>query len=183
MSWIFGAAKLLMSSQRVKETAGLLSSGVATARQYMNDFNRTHFSYMWQEANQGEIESQYQLAECYFKGQGIDKSLEDAALWYSRAAQAGHARAQCNLAMMKFLGQGTTKDPIDAWMWMFLALTQNDLSAVQAAPSLRARIDRSDCDRAEQNARNFQPKIYIFSPDETTDAPPAHQDPEPSGNP
>lgn len=182
MSWIFGAAKLLMSSQRVKETAGLLSSGVATARQYMSDFNRTHFSYMWQEANLGDIESQYQLAECYFKGQGIDKSLEDAALWYSRAAQAGHPRAQCNFAMMKYLGQGTSKDPIDAWMWMFLALTQNDLSAVQAAPSLRGKIARADCDLAEQNARNFQPYKFVFAPADTNDPPPISSEIPPSGN-
>jgi TPR repeat protein len=165
MSWIYGATKMLMKGKRVRETASLLSSGLSSARQYARDFSRTHFSYMWKEAGEGDLEAQFQLAECYFKGRGVEKNEQEAALWYERAARGGHARAQCNYAMIRFLGRGVASNPAEAWMWMKLSLRQNDLNASQTAPGLQKRIAEPDRLEGERMANEFSPVTYIFDPD------------------
>lgn len=165
MSWIFQTVRFLANGKNVRETAGLLASGVSTARQYAGDFSRTHFAHMWKEANAGDVEAQFQLGECYFKGRGIDVDPVESARWYERAAQGGHAQAQCNLAMLKYLGRGTQADPAEAWMWMKLALIQNDLNAVQSVHSLKDKISPHDRRLGEQMAAGFTTQIYVHKPE------------------
>lgn len=53
------------------------------------------------EAENGDMESQYHLAICYQSGSGIKKDEKQAALWFMRAAAQGHAEAKAILEMMK----------------------------------------------------------------------------------
>lgn len=165
MSWIFQTVRFLAKGKNVRETAGLLASGVSTARQYAGDFSRTHFAHMWKEANAGDVEAQFQLGECYFKGRGIDIDPVESARWYERAARGGHAQAQCNFAMLKYLGRGTQANAAEAWMWMKLALIQNDLNAVQSVHSLKDKISPDNRRLGEQMAAGFVREIYVFKPE------------------
>lgn len=163
MSWIFGAAKMLMNKKNVQETVVHLSKGLNAAKQYAKDFNCAHFAQVWKEANDGDIESQFQVAESYFKGKGVDPDPAEAALWYGRAASGGHARAQCILAMLCYLGKGVEKDFPTAWKWMRLSLNQDDLEANQAWRTIAEKIPESDRLRGDQLAQDFS--LVIFKSD------------------
>ena len=49
-------------------------------------------------AAQEHAKAQYNLGNCYAKGQGIAQDYEKAAEWYKKAADQGHTEAQYNLA-------------------------------------------------------------------------------------
>ncbi len=40
-------------------------------------------------AEKGDAETQYQLAECYYNGQGVEEDYTEAIKWYSKAAKQG----------------------------------------------------------------------------------------------
>ena len=80
-------------------------------------------------ALQGHVEAQYQLAEMYFEGQGVNKDLNTAAHWYNKAAEQGHMEAQYQLAEMYFEGQGVNKDLKEAAHWYSKAAEQGHMEA------------------------------------------------------
>lgn len=164
MSWIFNTAKILMEKKRVQELSHHLSQGYSAARDYAKDFHRSHFCRVWKEANEGEVESQFQVAEAYFKGKGIDNSIEEAAKWYTHAANGGHPRAQCTLAMLTFLGRGIAQSNRDAWKWMRLALMQDDLEAAQAWISIHGKISEEEIRGGDRDAMDFKPQVFINVP-------------------
>lgn len=160
MSWIFGAAKMLMNKKNVQETVVHLSKGFSAAKQYARDFNTAHFTQVWKEASEGDVESQFQVAESFFKGKGVQPDVVEAALWYERAASGGHSRAQCILAMLCYLGKGVEKDFPAAWKWMRLSLNQDDLEASQAWRIIAEKISSQDRDKGDRLAQEFSPVIF-----------------------
>lgn len=54
-------------------------------------------------AKEGEVQSQYQLAKRYQKGNSVKKSCAKAAFWYQKAAYSGdeEAREHLNLFLKK----------------------------------------------------------------------------------
>ncbi|HEX9802749.1 MAG TPA: hypothetical protein VGB35_05820, partial [Gammaproteobacteria bacterium] len=59
-----------------------------------------------QLANGGDAEAQYQLANLYRSGRGVNKDLKSAALWARKAANQGHPKAQYLLAGLCEKGVG-----------------------------------------------------------------------------
>jgi len=54
----------------------------------------SHYSEaLKQNAEDGDMEAQYQLAICYQTGSGIEEDQESARVWFTRAAGQGHAEA------------------------------------------------------------------------------------------
>src|SRR5690349_21006717 len=52
----------------------------------------------WKHASeQGDAEASYRIGLLYTKGEGVVRSVPDAAVWYNRAAEAGHVEAQYHL--------------------------------------------------------------------------------------
>ncbi|WP_133149810.1 tetratricopeptide repeat protein, partial [Shewanella sp. 10N.286.52.C2] len=47
-----------------------------------------------EKANKGDVASQYQLGFSYLVGQGVGIDIENAVVWYKKAASAGHSEAQ-----------------------------------------------------------------------------------------
>jgi len=45
-------------------------------------------------AEQGDAESQYELARCYYYGFGINENMKEAEKWYREAAKQGHENAK-----------------------------------------------------------------------------------------
>lgn len=50
---------------------------------------------VWHErAEQGDVDAQFYLGECYYYGRGVEKSLTEAKKWYQEAAAQGYEQAQ-----------------------------------------------------------------------------------------
>jgi TPR repeat protein len=66
-------------------------------------------------ADQGHPDGQYGLGEMYAKGEGVEKDLDEAVLWFTRAAENGNLRAQRVLISAYENGVlGRTADPAKA---------------------------------------------------------------------
>ncbi|MEM7077146.1 MAG: caspase family protein [Pseudomonadota bacterium] len=84
------------------------------------------------QADRGDAESQYILAEMYERGWGTRANPKRALNWYKQAANQGHQAAAFNVAKMYELGMGTPKDLQRARIWRRPPV-QNNVTNVAAA--------------------------------------------------
>jgi TPR repeat protein len=71
-----------------------------------------------QAADEGDAESQYQLAVCYDEGQGVAQDFAAAFAWYLRAAESGHAQAQYQVGLSYCYGIYSDQDYDRALVWI-----------------------------------------------------------------
>jgi len=76
------------------------------------------------DAQAGDPDAQFNLAWCYYNGEGVDKDLKQAVLWYTKAAEQGFANAQFNLGVCYGNGEGVDKDLKQAVLWWIKAAEQ-----------------------------------------------------------
>ncbi len=57
----------------------------------------------------------------YAKGHGVEKSFEQAAEWYEKAALAGDPASQYNLGILYASGKGVPLDDVYAYAWLSVA--------------------------------------------------------------
>jgi len=57
-------------------------------------------------ARQGDVDSQYEVAQMYRLGNGVVQDKAEAVWWYRKAADQGHAEAQSDLGVMYSTGEG-----------------------------------------------------------------------------
>jgi TPR repeat protein len=60
----------------------------------------------WMLAQDGDAAAQYNLAQFYRQGIGVEVDLREARRWYERAANQGHGFAQYALGLMYETGDG-----------------------------------------------------------------------------
>ena len=72
----------------------------------------------------GSVAGLWQLGVLYAYGESIKKDLEQAALWYRKAADQGYAKAQFNLGWSYENGEGVEKDLEQAALWYRKAADQ-----------------------------------------------------------
>ncbi len=77
-----------------------------------------------QQANEGNLEAQFELGLLYFNGQGVEQDYTQAAHWYRQAAEQGHAEGQYNLGVHYDTGQGVEQDYRQAAHWYRQAAEQ-----------------------------------------------------------
>ena len=65
-------------------------------------------------AEQGDANSEFDLARMYFDGKGVTKDYAEALQWYRKAAEQGQIEAQFYLGEMYLRGQGTPEDYAEA---------------------------------------------------------------------
>ena len=75
---------------------------------------------------QGDAMAQYFLGSMHANGKGVQQDYQQAAMWYTRAAEQGHAGAQSALADLYTSGKGIPQDYIQALKWANLAATNAD---------------------------------------------------------
>ena len=75
--------------------------------------------------------AQYNLANQYARGDGVDRDEAEAVRWYRRAAEQGFAKAQNNLGWAYDNGRGVPVDDLEAARWYRLAADQ-ELAIAQA---------------------------------------------------
>ena len=83
-------------------------------------------------AEQGDAQAQFNLGNCYAKGEGVNKNLKEAAYWYRKAAEQDLAEAQFTLGRCYYNGYGIDKDFKEATYWYRKAAEQG-LAKAQAA--------------------------------------------------
>jgi TPR repeat protein len=71
-------------------------------------------------------------------GQGGPVSMEQARVWYGRAAEQGHASAQCNLAVMHENGEGGPVSLEHAIFWIKCAAAQGDNEAMHCVQQMKS---------------------------------------------
>ena len=68
----------------------------------------TAFEWYMKAATLGDIYACYNVAECYYLGDGVEQDYEKALHWYLIAAEKGDVQSQVNAVNAYYLGQGTT---------------------------------------------------------------------------
>lgn len=68
-------------------------------------------------AASGDAEAQNYLGVCFEHGDGINKDLKQAVVWFQKSAAQGNLDAQCNLGNCYFYGFGTDVNGKAAFYW------------------------------------------------------------------
>ncbi len=87
------------------------------------------FAVYLANATAGNAAAQFQTAEGYRVGRGVEKDRARAVLWYQKAADQGLARAQFGLAEMYAYGLGTPQNYQNAITWYRKAAEQGHFQA------------------------------------------------------
>ena len=95
---------------------------------------RLPFAELVMNAQNGNANAQYKLAQAYEAGDGVEKSNAEALKWYRKAAEQGHAEAQCKAGLFYETGKGTTQDYAEAVKWYRLAVRQGKSEASKRLP-------------------------------------------------
>ena len=75
-------------------------------------------------AKTGDVESQYNYAECYYNGFGVTQDYEQAVYWFTKAAGQEHAAAQYLLSTCYFDGLGVERDIEHGFYWRIKSAEQ-----------------------------------------------------------
>lgn len=87
-------------------------------------------SVYWLQEVGNDAEAQYELANLYIQGLGVQESEDQAFILYKKAAEQGHADAANNLADMYLNGEGTDVDEALALYWFSLAAESGVVEAM-----------------------------------------------------
>jgi TPR repeat protein len=98
-------------------------------------------------AEEGHLESQFNVALMYENGIGVEKDEVQALAWYLKSAQQGNAAAQYNLAVLYENGRGTEVDFAQANEWYRSASLQGDPLAIGNLGMLYLRGDGVPVDK------------------------------------
>jgi len=80
-------------------------------------------------AEEGQVNSQYNVGLIYAKGEGVPQDYAEAVKWYRKAAGQGDADAQFNLGIIYDQGKGVPQDYEKAVGWYRKAADQEDATA------------------------------------------------------
>ena len=80
-------------------------------------------------AQNGNPETQYELGEMLYFGQGIKQDYTEAIKWYRKSAEQGNSDAQYSLGFMYERGHGVEEDYEEAIKWYRLAAEQGSADA------------------------------------------------------
>ena len=98
-------------------------------------------------AKSGNSDGQFQLG-MFFQGRGPDQDLEEAAVWWKRAARQGHPAAQFELAGMYKTGQGVRRNRVLAMKLFLLASAAGDEDADIHTQILESELTSAQAKRA-----------------------------------
>jgi uncharacterized protein len=117
-----------------------------------------HVRCLREEAERGEIISQYVLGLFYYNGDGIPQDYEEAAKWFRRAADQGYDMPQFMLGKLYASGRGVPKNIVVSQMWLTLSAAQGNEHARRARDLLEERMTPAQIAEAQKWAREWKPK-------------------------
>ena len=89
-------------------------------------------------AEQGDAQSQYNLAVLYTQGLGVPRNLKQAANWMQKSADQNLAAGELGLGVLYENGQGVPQDSIEAAKWYQKAVDQDNAEAMNNLALLMA---------------------------------------------
>jgi len=90
----------------------------------------SEFDELLAKAEGGDVEAQFQVAECYIAGDGVDEDEEEAFYWYGEAADNGHTEAMYEVADCYYFGTGVDEDEEEAVSWYRKAARKGHVEAM-----------------------------------------------------
>jgi hypothetical protein len=78
--------------------------------------------------------------------------------WYRQAADQGLASAMTNVGILYYNAESVKRDLVEAYAWFARAAARGDERGKALAESTHKKLKGGDLNRAEQLARNWQPK-------------------------
>lgn len=86
-------------------------------------------------AHAGLLDAMFDLSDCYYDGEGIDKNMELAIMWLTKAADSGHLKSQTALGYLYMTGaDGFEQNYAHAEEYLTIA-AERDFSKAQLALS------------------------------------------------
>jgi hypothetical protein len=101
-------------------------------------------------------EAQFRLAIMLELGRGVTKNDEEAARWYTRAAEQGNGFAQSRLGTLYLQGKGVAQDNLKAYFWLTLATKQDRRMAERQRALLIAKLTPEEITKAEVDASHWR---------------------------
>ena len=95
----------------------------------INNGSISEFERLLYAAERGDVNAQFNVGRCYFKGQNVPKNAKKAVLWFSKAAEQGYASAQLALGFLYINGQGVNKNASKGIMWFNKAAKNGNVAA------------------------------------------------------
>ena len=84
----------------------------------IDDEMQWEFEELLEKAEAGDVEAQFQVAEKYYVGLGVDEDEAAVAEWYEKAALQGHVESMMKLGQLYYLGgDGVPEDEDEAKKW------------------------------------------------------------------
>ena len=83
-----------------------------------------------EDAKAGDARAQYNVALCYFKGDGVDPSLITAFDWFKKSADQDYGNAECFMGLCYYFGKGVKQDYKKAFEY-FSRAAEKDIPEAQ----------------------------------------------------
>ncbi len=111
---------------------------IITETQEVKPPNASVEAVKWIEAARvrNDSETLYNLGVCYYRGDGVNQSFNDAMELFKAAANQNHADAQFNIGVMHENGESCEPDSLKAWEWYYKAAQQGHAEAKFALGTL-----------------------------------------------
>jgi TPR repeat protein len=109
-------------------------------------------------AEKGVASAQFNLGVMYDIGQGVKQDFAEAMKWYRQAADQGLPSAMTNVGILYYNAEGVERDLVEAYAWFARAGLFGDERGRVLAQNTLKKLKGQDVSRAQELARNWQPK-------------------------
>ncbi|MEI7669741.1 MAG: tetratricopeptide repeat protein [Pseudomonadota bacterium] len=111
------------------------------------------------QAENGDAEAQYDLAEAYRKGESVEQDEREAAKWYKESASQGYPDAQFAMGFVYRGGNGMPMDKVMSYMWFYLSVKNGDQRAIGLMNDLAWSMTESEIDEGRRKADEWKVAI------------------------
>jgi hypothetical protein len=120
---------MLFQSNTVRVIVSLFVIFLASGIPYVAADNAV-ISKLQDQATAGDANAQFELAEIYYKGEGVMKNYDTAFVWFEKAANQGHVESQHQMGHIYEYGVALVgKDNKKAFEWFHKAAEQGHMPA------------------------------------------------------
>ena len=110
------------------------------------------------DADNGDPEAQFNVAEAYRKGDVVEQNEQEAAKWYERAANQGYPEAMFDMGFVYRGGNGVAMDKILSYMWFYLAVKNGDKRAMGLMNDLAWSMSEDEIKQGRRKANEWKPE-------------------------
>ncbi|MGM9998883.1 MAG: SEL1-like repeat protein [Candidatus Bruticola sp.] len=87
------------------------------------------FAALTKLAESGHVGAQQILAQCYYKGAGLERDMDKAIFWFKKAAEQGSSEAEYKLACVFDQDKAGPRNPKEAMLWYERSAQKGNVAA------------------------------------------------------